>query len=161
MERYEELSQKARKAIQLADHVLTMTYPLVKDPRLLLSVLENTFLAMTQAMSSVLYLEREYKRIPLFHDDFKSKLSMFKERIAPRHSISKDKIKLLEDIRNMLLAHKESPVEFVRKDRFVICSGNYSMKAISVEQLKSFVATAKSFVAETTRLINKRHIIAD
>jgi hypothetical protein len=57
MEKFQELREVAKKKLQLADHILTMTYPIVNDSKLLLAVVENMFLALTNAMGSVLYYE--------------------------------------------------------------------------------------------------------
>jgi hypothetical protein len=43
MEEFQVLRDKAVEKIKIADHMLFMTYPLVKDPKLLMSILENTF----------------------------------------------------------------------------------------------------------------------
>ncbi|MCP3682530.1 MAG: hypothetical protein GY861_07545, partial [bacterium] len=47
MEKFQEAREKARKNINVADHMFCMTYPLVKDNRLLLAILENIFLGFT------------------------------------------------------------------------------------------------------------------
>jgi len=70
MEKFQELRELSKKRIRVADHMLTMTYPLVQDSKLLLAVVENIFLALTYIMGSVLHYERTFKRIPLFQDDF-------------------------------------------------------------------------------------------
>ena len=57
MEKYEELRDMARKKIQIADHMLTMTYPMIKDPKLLLAVMENIFLALTNSIAASLLNE--------------------------------------------------------------------------------------------------------
>ena len=44
MEKFQELREISKKKIFLADHILTQTYPLLKDPKLLLATTENIFL---------------------------------------------------------------------------------------------------------------------
>src|SRR3989338_261446 len=95
MEKFQESRERARRNIQLADHMLTQTYPLVKDPKLLLAVIENIFLALTNAMASVLYYERLFKRIPPFHDNFESKFYLFKMKTAMKYNIGPDYLKLM------------------------------------------------------------------
>ena len=112
MEKFQELRDLSKKKIQLADHILTMTYPIVKDSRLLLAVLENLFLSLTYSMSSVLYYERLFKRIPSFPDNFAVKLSLFKDKCAPQYNIKEEHIRLIQEVREIIVAHKKSPVEF-------------------------------------------------
>lgn len=155
MEQFQIARDEAIKKLRLADHMLTITYQLVQDPKLLLAVLENIFYAMEKAMSSVLYYERLFKRIPPFQDSFESKLSVFKTRIQPKYRISDDYIKIIQELREVIVEHKNSPIEFARKDRFVICSDNYKMKTISIPEIKKYVASAKLFIQNTTFIVSK------
>lgn len=160
MEKFQEFRDAARKKITIADHMLTQTYPLVKDVKLLLPVLENTFLALSYAMSSVLHYDRLYKHINVLPENFEAKLYIFKEKCVPRYKIDKEYLQLIREIKDIIMAHKKSPVEFVRNDRFVICSDNYRMKTISTDQLKKYIAKSKIFVQETNNIVNKNAGIA-
>jgi len=155
MEQFQIARDEAIKKLKVADHMLTITYQLVQDPKLLLAVLKNIFSSMEMAMSSVLYYERLFKRIPPFQDSFESKLSMFKTRIQPKYKISDDYIKVIQDLREVIVEHKRSPVEFARKDKFVICSDNYKMKTISIPEIKKYVSMAKIFIQNTTFIVSK------
>lgn len=159
MEKFQELRETAKKKIQLADHILTQTYPLVKDTKLLLVVMENIFLALTNSIGSLLYYERLFKRIPPFQDNFSSKFNMFRAKCIDRYKIDKEHVIFIQDIKDIIVEHKKSPVEFVRKDRFVICSDNYSMKTISVEQIKEHLAKAKLFTNQMGNITTKEEAI--
>lgn len=155
MEDFQLAKEEAKKIIKVADHMLVMTFPLVKDPKLLMAVTENIFSSLTNAMSSLLYYERLFKRIPVFTDTFDSKMLIFKDTIVPKYNINKEYIKLINELKELLAEHSKSPVEFSRGDRFVICSGNYRMKTISVDDLKKYIAQAKLFIYDVERLVNK------
>lgn len=155
MEKFQELRETAKKRISIADHMLTITYPFVKDQRLLVTVVENIFLAMTNSMSSVLYYERLFKRIPLFPDNFETKLSLFKDKCIKKHNINPEHTVLLRDIKDIVIQHRKSPVEFSRKDKFVICNGSYRMKTVGVEQLKKYVKNAKEFIETNNNIVSK------
>ena len=77
MEQFQEAIEKANQKLKIADHMIFMTYPLVRDNRLLLSIIQNIFLALTNSMSSILYYERLFKKIPSFNDNFDSKFTIF------------------------------------------------------------------------------------
>lgn len=159
MERVQESREKARRNVHLADHMLTQTYPLIKDPKLLLAVIENIFLALTNAMASVLYYERLYKRIPPFHDNFESKFNMFKMKTSLKYNIGPEYLGLMQEIKDIIIEHKKSPVEFKRNDKFVICSSGYNLKTISVEQMKRYIQQTKSFLQITEGIIYKNESI--
>jgi len=155
MEQYQELRELSKKKIKVADHMLTMTYPLVQDSKLLLAVVENIFLALSNAMGSVLYYERLFKMIPPFQEDFSSKFNMFRSRIVDKHKIKQEYIDLIQDIKNIIVEHKKSPVEFSRKDAFVICTSSYNMKVISTDVIKNYLNKAKLFIEEASKITNR------
>jgi len=155
MEKFVEYRDKARHNIRVADHMLTMTYPLVKDPKLLLAVLQNIFLSLTNAMAAVLYYERVFKRIPPFHDTFESKFSMFKAKIVPRYKLDLKMVRYIAEIKEIVHEHKESSTEFARKGRFVIANENYRMRALDEKALKRYLASAKKVVHELLQLVSK------
>jgi hypothetical protein len=159
MEKFQELRDQAKKKLQLADHILTMTYPLVKDPRLLVSATENLFLAYTYGMSSVLHYDRLFKRIPAFPDNFQSKFDLFEDKCAKRYRIDSEYLKIMRDIKDIILAHKTSPIEFSRKDNFVICSGDYRMRSVSPVEIKKYVEKAKLFIKNVSSIVSKDETI--
>ena len=155
MEKFQEVRDKSKKHIQIADHMLSVTYPLVKDPKLLLAVIENIFLAYTNAIGCLLYYERLFKRIPPFQENFESKFHMFKETCVLKYNIDKSYVADIQDIKNIIIEHKKSPIEFARKDRFVICSNNYKLETISVNEIKKHIDKAKLFIQEINNITNK------
>lgn len=146
MEKFQELRENAKRKISIADHMLTQTYPLVQDPKLLLSVLENVFLALTNSMGAILHYERLFKRIPPFQDNFDSKYNMFRARIVERHDIERGHVEIIKEVKDIILQHRQSPVEFTRKDKLVICNGDYKMKTISVNDIREYIREAKDFI---------------
>ena len=159
MEKFQELRDSASKKIQIADYILTMTYPLVRDPKLLLSVVENLFLAYSYSISSLLHYERLFKHIPPFPDDFGSKLDRFMDRCLGKYGIDSENMRLMRDLREIIVAHKKSPVEFPRKDSFVICDGNHRLRTISPSILKDYVGKAKLFIRKVSSIVSKDEAI--
>lgn len=152
MEKYQELRERAFKNLQTADHMLTMTYPLVQDQKLLIAVLDNIFLALTNAMGAILHYERLNKNIPPFQDNFDSKFNMFRQRCVPKFNIGSDNILFIQEIKELMLEHKRSPVEFARKDSFVICSAGYNLRSINTQKLKEYIKKTKE-ILETAQSI--------
>ena len=159
MEKFQVLRENAKKTVRMADHILTVTYPLLKDPKILVSAAKNIFSAAEQAMTSVLEHERLFKRIPSYQDNFESKFRVFKEKIVPRHNISPGNVKTIRELKDILSAHKESPVEFTRKEKYVICSDDYDMKTLSEKQLKNHLKNTKIFIEQASLLTTKNERI--
>ena len=155
MDLFKESMERAKRNIHIADHMLSVTYPLVKDTKLLLAIVENIFLAYTNAMSSLLYYKRALKLIPPFQDNFDSKFNIFRQRCVDKYKIDRNYIVEIQNLKDIIMGHKKSPVEFVRKDRFVICSDNYKLKTINLEEIKRYLNKAKLFIEEVNNIISK------
>ena len=159
MEKFQESREKAERCLKIADHMLFVTYPLVKDDKLLMAILENIFLTFTNSMGSVLYYERLFKRIPPFHDNYESKLNLFIQKVMPQYNIDRRFVDSVVKARDLLVERKLAPVEFTKQGKFIIFSKDYQMRAISVDELKGFVQVAKEFVKLNNRIIEKNEYI--
>ncbi len=146
METFQVLRQEANKAYRMADHLLNVTYPLIKDTKLLVSVTENIFLTLDKAMSSILHHERLFKLVPPFSDNFENKFQTFHQKCVRKFNIDQEYLDLMMDLREILQLHKTSPVEFRHKDRFIICTNNYQMKAITYDQLRMNLKKTYKFI---------------
>jgi hypothetical protein len=145
MEKYEEFFIIAKEKIQVADHMITMTFPLVKDPKILFLSLQNIFLSMTSAIKGILTYERLNKRIPPYSDTFEGRILALND-CSTRYGITKKHIAIVRNIRDIITEHQQSPVEFTRDGKFVICSPTYKMKILSLEELKAYIRDARLFV---------------
>ena len=159
MGEFQELNDAARKKLQIADHMLTMSYPMIKDPRLLLSILENLFLALSYGMSSLLYYEKDFKRISSFPNNFADKLEMFRAACSVRYGLGNEGIKAMQEIKEILVAYRKSPVEFPRKESLIICDGNYQMKIISASMVRGYLEKAKLFITSISSIISRNKLI--
>ena len=146
MEKWEIARKDAVENIKIADHMLNVTYKLINDPKLLLMILKRVDLALKQAIKSLLYFEIYYKRIPPFHESDDSTIEIFENSVRSRYDIKNKYIKLVKEINMIITEHNQSPMEFVRQDKLVICSDNYGMQVLSEDKIKDFIQESKSFV---------------
>jgi hypothetical protein len=153
MEPFEQKLVDAGKRLYVADHMLTSTYPLLRDPKLLLGVLENTFFAFKFGISGFMEHERYFKRISPYHKD--SELTTFKLKIKNKYGFDSAFIKTYEKLADAVKLHKTSPIEFSRNDSFVIASDTYSLKKISPEELKKDIKTCKDFLVAIDKIIQR------
>ena len=156
---FQILRDKALQKIKVADHMLFMTYPLVKDPKLLLAIIENIFASLDYGISALLQHERLFKRIPPYHDTFTSRFEIFRNKMIPRYGLSTSYVRLIKEVKTILSEHKKSPVEFARKDKFVICSPNYSLKTIDINLVKKYIFETKVFVDNINKIVSKHERI--
>ena len=143
---HKELLSGAISSIKRADHLTYMTLPLVRDNKLILSILSNIELSLTQGMDALLEFERDYKRIPPLPQNFHSRYEIFRDKLINKYDITSIEVELIRTLKNTIEAHKNSPIEFSRPDKFVICSENYRMKSISIAEIKQFISISKGFL---------------
>jgi len=155
MEKFQEARAKAYKNIKLADHMTYVTFKYLDDPKIMLAILENIFLGLTNAVGSLLYYERLFKRIPPFHNNFESKYNIFKEHCVEQHKIPKEYVQLLKEVKDIIIQHKKSPVEFIKNGKFVICSQEYECKTLDIEHIKDIMEKGKKFIELINTIVSE------
>ena len=157
MEKFQESLHQAKKQHHVADHMIYITYNVVKDPRLLLSAMNNILNSLINATDALLQYERLFKRIPAFPTNFTSKLLLLKNPCSKRYKLSQNYIFLMNELYTIITDHKKSPVEFSRQDKFVICSENYRMKTITINKIKEYLVLNKAFLADVDKIMMKKN----
>ena len=92
MEKFFENLEKSEKIIQTAGHLLYVTYPLVKDKKLLLKILTEIKNGLASCINAVLQYEYLYGRVRL-SQDAKINFKTFMEKCCPRYNISETEVK--------------------------------------------------------------------
>ena len=154
-EKYLQSLQKAIKTLQIADHMAYVTYPVVKDKRLLLKILENTYEAILHTINTILQHDYLWKKINLYHDP-KSNFRVFSEKCAPRFNITKQEISEILDILSLVEKHRRSPLEFARKDKVVIMTENLRTSVLGIEKVKTYLTLTKALIQKTNQGITHK-----
>ncbi|RME31930.1 hypothetical protein D6789_01135 [Candidatus Woesearchaeota archaeon] len=141
MESVDAARERARRKIGVADHILTQTYPLVRDPKLLLAVLQNIFDSVDANVEAALRSLLEKKKVLHIPELFESRLQV----LAQQCPLEKSLLRFARELQETMHEHKQSPVEFARKEMFVICDSSYGVRTLRPEQLKRYVQHARAF----------------
>ncbi len=153
MEIYQELAKKSFSSFKTADHLTYMTFPLIKDNKLILTILENINIALINGMNSILEFERLYKRVSPLPENFDMRYDMFQKLVSRRYDIKLEELSLIRSIKNIIDNHKNSPVEFSRPGKFVICSKDFRMKTVSIDEIKQYLILTKGFLRKVSNII--------
>jgi len=145
---FTELLNKAEQSIRTADHMVYITYPLIKENRLLKKVLEGLFDSSMCIVQAILSYEYLYKRVELYQDA-RLNWENFKQKSAIRFGITTAEIEIIKELFSIGEKHKDSSMEFVRKERIVIMSDNLRTESIGVDQLKRYLNTLKLILQKT------------
>jgi hypothetical protein len=156
MQKFSNLVLEANKKLKLADHIAYVTYPLLKETKLLLTILENTNKSLILALNAYLHYDHLYKRISHIPESLGDKLDIFERSSAKRYNLEGYKQLILE-INEILKKHKDAPVAFVKKDKLVICSKNYKIKTLEIEDAKMYLSKAKPFILRLHNILKQEH----
>jgi len=152
MEKFFENLEKSEKTIQTADHLLYVTYPLVKDKRLLLKILTEIKKGIASCINAVLQYEYLHGRVRLSSDS-KINFKKFLDKCCPRYNISDTNIKKIIKLFDIVEKHKSSPFEFVKENKVVILSENMDSEIITLEKVKEFLDSSKIVLQKAKDII--------
>ena len=152
MEKFIEYLAEAERIIKTADHLIYMTFPLVKDKKLLLKILSETKIVITNCINSILQYEYLYKRIKLYKDP-KTNFRIFREKCAPRYKIAKEEIEMIIELFEIVENHKQSSFEFVKNEKIIILSENLEQKSLTIDKIKEFLLLAKNILRKSKDVI--------
>lgn len=154
MEKFLENLVEAEKELRTLDHMVYITFPLIKDKRILLKVIQEVKEVITKCITAVLQYEYMYKRINLYKDS-KANLRTFMEKCTPRYGITKAETMVIGELFDIVDRHKESPMEFMKGEKVVILSENSSMATLSLDKVKEFLILAKEMLRKVREKIGE------
>ena len=119
MDKHIENMQKAVASMKIADHITYVTYPLMKEKRLLLKALEEIYNSILNLINAILQYDYIWKRIQLYKDP-RINFDTFKNKCSRRYNISENELSQIIEILSVVESHKKSPMEFMRKEKVII-----------------------------------------
>ena len=153
MEKYQLHLQESIKALQLADHITYVTYPLVKEQRLLLKIFDEIYKSVTNSINAILYYETLYKRIKLYNNT-NDNLQTFENKCAKSYNLSNEQVKKIIEIIDLNKKHKQSAMEFVKQEKVIIMSDNLSTNTLDLQIIKDYLLLSKELLLNINKKIN-------
>jgi hypothetical protein len=149
---YQEEAKNAFMACNRADHLLTKTYPQINDPKLLLSVAD----ALKDATINGIVAFLTFKEMNQMAKDLNVQVTLFKEHCVREFKLKEDIFPVLDALQNIDGARQVSPVEFRRKQKYVICSEDYNMNVLDERLMKKHLIIVRDFLKRLEVTINVR-----
>jgi hypothetical protein len=145
--RYFENLNEAEKLLKTSDHLIYVSYTLLKDQKLLVKILPEIKSAISKALNAVLQNEYLFKRIKLYKNP-KDNFETFKKKCAPRYNITNSEIHKIEELFKIVESHEKSPMEFVRGENVVILSDTNAHLIVNFESTKEFLQLGKTILGK-------------
>lgn len=140
-----ESLKKAVHNIRIADHMIYVTYPVIKDKRLLLKALDEVYDSVVFTINSILQYDYLNKRVILSknaHENFDT----FITKCATRYNLNTEELASIKELLYLTENHRKSSMEFARKERIVILSDALKTAVIDSDKLKKYLNLAKNLV---------------
>ena len=154
-EKYIEYLDLAGKSLRTADHMAYVTYPLLREKRILLEILNNVYSSLLNVINSVLQYDYMYKRINLYQEA-STNMQTFREKCAFRYSINREELQQIGEIIELVEKHKSAHMEFMRKDKLVIMGENMHPESLSLDKVRGFIFMAKIVLKKSEDKIRRR-----
>lgn len=153
-EKFQENLKEALRALQIADHMTYVTFPLVKEQRLILKIFDEIYKSIIGCINAILNYEYLYKRIKLYRDN-RDNMQTFIDKCAKNYTLNNEQIKKIKEILELNKKHKQSAMEFVKKDKVVILSDNLKTQVLTIQIIKQYLLLAKELLMKVNEKITK------
>ena len=144
----------AQHHYQTADHLLSVTYPLVKESKLLVAIVESLNLCIENIMDALIAFHHHNTKTPQSPEN---QWGYFQSKITPYYHISSEYISLIITLREITKQHRHSTVEFSREGKRILCSQDYKLHILTPKEVKEYVTQCKQFLNQVDRLIPQTH----
>ena len=131
-----------------------VTFPLVNEQRLLLKIFDEIYHSIIQCINTILNYEYLYKRIRLYQDN-RDNLNTFMNKCAKDYGLDNLQIKIIKEIIEINKKHKQSAMEFVKKDKIVILSDGLGTETLDLRVIKQYLLLAKELVLNATKNVSE------
>ncbi len=153
MRKFLENIYEAERIINQINHMTYVTYPIVKDKKLLLKILVETRIAVARLINAILQYDFLFKRIRITKNP-KENLKTFINKCAPRYNITQEETNEVVELFDIVDMHKNSTFEFRKDEKLVILNHNSAPKVIVFENIKEFLGVAMKMLENIKKSIS-------
>ncbi len=144
--RHEELLVAARKEMEVADHLLYVTYPMVKESKFLLSVASKVATSARIALQALLEYEKLGNNILDYPPSFVAQMSIYKRELERKHNLDPTFHRLFQRLFEIYQSNKNSLIKFKRGDSYVLATKDYTLSVLDYETIKKYANVTKKFI---------------
>jgi len=132
----------------IAERMTYSTFSLINDKKLLLKVLEEI---QKSIINSINILNKNI----LFLKEIKPEMNKKIIKILKKSNFENDDIEKVIKILEINKKHKESAIEFVRKEKVVIMMDNLKLLTLDINEIKEYIKLAKKIYIKASVYANK------
>ncbi len=146
--------EEAKHTIRTADHILYVTYPVLKENRLLIKALEEINNAVVRIIEEIMNREYSLKNIKIY-SDARTNFTTFEQFCVKKYGLSEE-LEGIKQILHLFNAHKSSSAEFSRPNKFVIMSDSLKTESLTLQRIKEFLVVAKNMLKKSEEFMKQQ-----
>ena len=140
----------ARKSFETGEYLLLQTFQAINEPKLLVSILKNFNDALIQLIDYKLERARTSKEIPPYNKNNTAlKIELFRKYFSNEYPIDKKDYFHLFELNKLYEIHKESAVEFERKNKYIITDKDMNAEELTERKVKEYYEILKAIFEAT------------
>ncbi len=142
------------KAYQRANHLLSVTFPLIKNKNLLIKIVQEIKNSVTKTVVAVLQYEYMCKRIKITPDPERN-FQIFEEECAKKYEITQKELEQIRNLFELTKKQKESVMDIMKNDKVIHLSKDLTTETITPEKAKEFLDISRGIFQKTKEYIIK------
>jgi hypothetical protein len=149
----EEEIANARKELKLADHMVYVTYKLLNDRKIILSVANHVSKATNTAIFAFLENERRFKRIYHLPENERLRLMYFLRDYSEKFALDMDVEEMIIKLDNLRLMKSTDGYNVQKGESFYFVNGGFKVETVSVKMIKKYLSNARELINKIERII--------
>ena len=153
MEKFQASRSRASSKLALTSHMLTQTYPSLKDPKLFAAIIENLFNVVEFSIDSVLEYELLFKKIPSYNTSFQGKVSAF-QKCSDRLGFDKEMFSVFNSLLELKKISSKELSSFA-EGRVSFIDDDLRAKTITLSEIKKVLYKTTDFFKHVEEVTKK------
>ena len=149
MEKYPQDLKDSLKHLKIADHMIYITFPLIKEKRLLIKIFDEIYKSVFYCINAVL----DYENLQI-NIEKQNNFKIIADRYLKEY-FSNEEIREITKILSLSKQHKGSAMEFVKGENFVIMSDSLNTKTLDLEKVKKYLIFTKNILMKANLRLKK------
>jgi len=129
-----------------------VSFSILKENRLMIKIVGELAAVVSDLIKAFLYYEASFMRVKLYKDPVRN-MRTFVERIALNY-IDKEILKEIVRVLEIAKKHNDAPIEFVRRDKFVILLGDH-YETLTIQRVREFLNAVRVLLEKFPEKPNK------
>ncbi len=144
--------KEAKKQIQSANHLFSVTYPLLGEWKILMRIVLCLKEGIVHTMNAMLFHEYLYKRVTLYKES-RENLRIFRQKFFKILDFSDDEVDKIFDLLSLAERCSKSQIHFSRNEEVVLLNEIMEKSIFNEKIVKDYLSLSRKFFLNAQSII--------